>query len=110
MTSLKQIIIEIKRQKDNADYVSPSDETMCFIQGQLSNLTRASNLSKESSELLASRLNDKNFLPGTKIPFYRMCDAKFVPYFDKKKDEMVFCKDIEKVVSHLGIGNFVPED
>lgn len=97
MTSLKQIIIEIKRQKDNADYVSPSDETMCFIQGQLSNLTRASNLSKESSELLASRLNDKNFLPGTKIPFYRMCDAKFVPYFDKKRMRWCFARILKRL-------------
>ena len=98
MTSLKQITIEIKRQKDNADYVSPSDETMCFIQGQLSNLTRASNLSKESSELLASRLNDKNFLqPGTKIPFYRMCDAKFVPYFDKKRMRWCFARILKRL-------------
>jgi len=43
-----------------------------FSQGELNDLARDLNLSKESSELLASRLKEKNLLqPGTLITFYR---------------------------------------
>ena len=43
----------------------------CFDQNELSDLIRDLNLSKHSSELLASRLKEKNVLqPGTKITFY----------------------------------------
>ena len=42
-----------------------------FDQNELSDLIRDLNLSKHSSELLASRLKEKNVLqPGTKITFY----------------------------------------
>jgi hypothetical protein len=42
-----------------------------FDQNELSDLMRDLNLSKNSSELLASRLKEKNVLqPGTKITFY----------------------------------------
>jgi hypothetical protein len=42
-----------------------------FDQSELSDLIRDLNLSKDSSELLASRLKEKNVLqPGTKITFY----------------------------------------
>jgi hypothetical protein len=47
---------------------SPSE---CFDQNELSDLIRDLNLSKDSSELLPSRLKEKNvFQPGTKIAFY----------------------------------------
>ena len=43
-----------------------------FSQGQLNNLVRDLNLSKESSELIASRLGEHGVLDlGTKITFYR---------------------------------------
>ena len=35
--------------------------------------------------------------------------AKFVPFF-KKHDKLMFCKDIEDVLTQLGIENYVPED
>ena len=64
----------------------------------------------ESLELPVSRFNDKYLLqPGAKIPFYCIRDAKFFPFFDKK-DELVFCKDNEGILTQLGIENYVPED
>jgi hypothetical protein len=53
-----------------------------FDQNELSDLIRDLNLSKESSELLASRLNEKNVLhPGTKITFYRRREKDLLPFF-----------------------------
>ena len=67
------------QEQDNLndnDFVPKSSEPILFNQEELSDLIRDLNLSKESSELLASRLNDRNLLQqGIKITFYRTrCD------------------------------------
>ena len=96
--------------KDDADYSGPSNEPICFSRGILFDLIKDLNLSKESPELLTSCFNYKNLLhQETKIAFYCMCDAKRVPYFDKKH-ELVFFKDIEGALIQLEIENYVPED
>ena len=57
-----------------------------FSQDELNDLARDLNLSKESSELLASRLKEKNLLqPGTFTTYYRNCHAEFLPYFTQEK-------------------------
>lgn len=95
--------------KDYGDYEGSSNQPICFSRGQLFDLNRDLKFSKEPLELLASRVNDKNLHPGTKITFCCMHFAKFVPFF-KKHDELMFCKDIEDVLTQLGIENYVPED
>ena len=51
---------------------------LLFSQGELNDLVRDLSLSKESSELLASRLKEKNMLePGTQITFYRKRHTEF---------------------------------
>ena len=53
-----------------------------FSQGQLNNLIRDPNLSKESSELLTSRLNEHGVLDsGTKITFIRNRDDLLLRFF-----------------------------
>ena len=53
-----------------------------FLRNDLNDLARDLNLSKESFELLASRLKEKNLLqPGTFITYYRNRHAEFLPYF-----------------------------
>ena len=55
----------------NVDF-PPSSPPQLFYQGELNDLIRDLNLFKESSELLVSRLKEKNlFQPGTLITFYR---------------------------------------
>ena len=57
-----------------------------FNRFELNDLVRELNLSKETSEVLASRLNEKNLLqPGTSITFYRRREKDLLPYFSKKK-------------------------
>ena len=71
-----------------ADYDFPPSLSppQLFSQKELNDLARDLNLSKESSELLASKLKEKNRLkPGTFITYYRNRHAEFLPYFTQKK-------------------------
>ena len=64
------------------DFVPKSSEPILFNQEELSDLLRDLNISKESPELLASRLIDRNLLQqGTKITFYRTRDEEFLRLF-----------------------------
>ena len=56
-----------------------------FNQFELNDLVRDLNLSKETSEILASRLNEKNLLQlGTNITFYRRREKDLLPIFRRK--------------------------
>ena len=71
----------------------PSSLPQLFSQGELNDLTRDLNLSKESSELLASRLKEKNLLqPGTLITFYRKRHIEFLPYFTQESILQQHCQ------------------
>jgi len=62
---------------------------------ELNDLVRDLDLSKELSEVLASRLNKKNCLyPGTKITFYRNREKQLLKYFTKEKKNLVYCNNI----------------
>ena len=79
-------------------------------QNELNNLARDLNLSKESSELLASRLKEKNLLQlGTFITYYRNRHAEFLPYFTQEKD-IVFCNNVEGVLKKLGVTQYNPNN
>ena len=95
--------------KELTDFDDDDEEFPCsstsilFDQQNLSDLIRDLSLSKESSELLASRLKDRNLLQhGTKINFYRTRDKEFVPFFDDQLN-FVFCKYIPDVLMKLGV-------
>ena len=67
------------QEQDNLNdnsFVPKSSEPILFNQEELSDLIRDLNVSKESSVLLASQLNDRNLLQqGIKITFYiTRCD------------------------------------
>ena len=64
------------------------------------------NLPKESAELLASRLKERNFLQAkTNVTFYRNREVNFLPYF-KKYEEIVVCNDVELLLMELGIVHY----
>ena len=57
---------------------------------------RDPNLSKETVEILASRLKDKNCLrTGASTTFYRTREKELLPYFSKE-EELVYYKNIER--------------
>ncbi len=82
-------------------YECPSDDTnpILFNQNDLDDLIRDLNLPKDSSELLASRLKERNLLlPGTKITIYRKRHEEFLKFF-ASNDSMVYCNDIKGLMS-----------
>jgi hypothetical protein len=81
-----------------------------FDQNELSDLIRDLNLSKESSELLASRLKEKSVLhPGTKITFYRRREKDFLSFFTEDNN-LVFCKDIGYLLKKIGLSEYNPSE
>ena len=92
------VIFEEKDDLNDNDFVPKSSEPILFNPEELSNLIRDLNLSKESSELLASRLNDRNLLQqGTKITFYRTRDD----FSDLLKNYQILCFVLIFLVSSL---------
>ena len=119
---LPDLLIDEHSDKEQHDYkeltnVDNDDEDFAccstpvlFDQQNLSDLIRDVGLSKESSEVLASRLKDRNLLQhGTKITFYRTRDKEFVPFFDDQLN-FVFCKDIPGILMKLGVTEYSPAD
>ena len=75
-------------------------------QDDLSDLIHDLNLPKESAELLASRLKERNFLQAkTNVTFYRSREDNFLPYF-KQYEEIVVCNDLELLLMELGIVHY----
>jgi hypothetical protein len=97
-------------QDNDSDYVDSSSSPQQFDQNELNDLIRDLSLSKEASELLASRLGEKNLLcPGTKITFYRTREKEFLSfYLDDEKG--VFCRDVEGLMLKLGLPQYSPGD
>jgi hypothetical protein len=76
----------------------------------LSDLTRDLNLSKESSELLASRLTEKNVLhPGTKITLCRRREKDLLSFFTEDNLLVVFYNDIGNL-KKTGLSEYNPSE
>ena len=81
-----------------------------FNQFELNDLVRDLNLLKETSEILASRLNEKNLLqPGTNITFYRRREKDLLPYFSKENN-LVFCNDVGGLLQKMGLAEYNPQE
>ena len=90
---------------DDVDFACSSTPVL-LDQQNLSDLIRDLSLSKESSEVLASQVKDRNLLQhGTKITFYRTRDKEFVPFFDDQLN-FVLCKDIPGVLMKLVVTEY----
>ncbi|KAI6651782.1 hypothetical protein LOD99_5029 [Oopsacas minuta] len=81
-----------------------------FDQLELNDLISDLDLSKESSEVLASRLNDKNLLhPGTKITYYRNREQSLLPYFSND-NSLVWCNDVGGLLGEMGVQEYRPNE
>ena len=99
-----------RREESDSDFAGPSSTAQNFNQDELNDLIRDLNLSKESSELLASRLNEKNVLAsGTKITFYRNRQKNLLPFFSEN-NQLVFCNDVEGLLKEMGLSGYVPNE
>jgi len=85
--------------KSNDKEINDNDENMSrhgqLSQEELNDLIQDHSLSKRDSEILASRLREKNCLqPEVKIKFYPTREVELLPYFSQDKD-LVYCNHIE---------------
>ena len=79
---------------------------MLFNKNELSDLICDLSPSKESAELLASRLKENNLLTSEmRVTFYRNRDAECIPLFNEDSD-LVYCSDVEGVFLHLGVQEY----
>ena len=96
---------------DDASFPDDNDEQpKLFSKNELNDLVRDLNLPKDSAELLASRLKDKNMLNGkVKVSFFRTRHQEFLRYFAQEK-ELVYRNDIVELLKHLGVPEYKSED
>jgi hypothetical protein len=80
-------------------YDRPVDK---FTQSELNDLIRELQLTKEKSELLGSRLREKNVLAsGVKFSWCGNREKEFRKYY-AQEDRLVFCTDIRNLLHQLG--------
>jgi hypothetical protein len=95
---------------NDSDFEADLGNPRRFNQAELNDLCRDLNLSKESSELLASRLNEKNLLnPGTNITFYRNRESDLLPFFSHENN-LVFCNDVRGLLETIGLLEYKPDE
>ena len=71
----------------------------------MNDLVRELDLPKISAELLGSRLKEKNLLaPETKVSFYRYREKGLMEFF-KMEENLLFCDNIEKLITAMGTSN-----
>jgi hypothetical protein len=88
---------------------TPPSPTL-FSQNDLSDMIRELNLSKKSSELLASRLKERHMLSqDTKITFYRHREKNLLPFFTCE-NKLVHCHDIVGLLKAMGLNEYQSND
>ena len=81
-----------------------------FSQGQLNDLVCDLGLSKESSEILASRLGEHGVPDsGTKITFYHDRGDLLIRLFTME-DGFVCCNNIQGLLSEMGLPEYSPDE
>lgn len=71
-------------------------------------LIRDLELPKESAEVLACRLKEKNLLAsGTKVTFYRAREQDLLSFFNSEND-LVFCSDVQGLLLKMGLSEYQP--
>ena len=95
-----------KEESNEVAYISNEGEEtddevsnpILFIQAALNDLFRDLNLPKDKSQLLGSRLKDRNLLvPETTFHWYRHRETKLVEFFSEGKD-YVYCSNIYDLI------------
>ena len=76
-----------------------------FNQAELNDLSRDLCLSKESAQLLGSRLSEKNLLaPNTTFAWFRNRDEQFRRLFTNDVEQsLIYYNNIEELIEELGI-------
>ena len=92
----------------NENNIISKDRPQHFTQTKLNDLVRDLGLSKESSELLVSRLNEKNVLERTaNFTFYRHRENDLVQYFTQEC-EFVYCNNVPGLLRKMRVVQYIP--
>lgn len=92
------------------DFIPNVPITELFNQNELNDLVRDLYLTKEQSELLASRLKEKKMVaPDTKITIYRTREKDLLKHFSQQKD-LVFCEDVKALMKDMGLQQYNAHD
>lgn len=90
-------------QGESSSDVSFDEGPQLFSQKELNDLVRDLGLSKESAELLGSRLKNKNLLSsGTSFSWYRHREKEFTQFF-YKEGNLVYCNDVQGLMNSFEI-------
>ena len=106
--------LEFEKQDDQYKpyFATPQKKKpQLFWQEELNDLVRDLDLSKQSAELLASRLDEKNLLAhDANVTYYRTREEEFLAYFSDN-ERCAFCVDIVGLLHQLGFeGEYNPND
>ena len=99
-----------KEESNEVAYISNEGEEtddevsnpILFSQAALNNLVRDLNLPKDKSQLLGSRLKERNLAPETTFSSYRHRETELVEFFSEGKD-YVYCSNIYGLIEKLGL-------
>lgn len=105
------IDVEERSDSNDADFDIHEDSVRRgFDQHELNDLARDLGLSKKASEILASRLNEKNLLEqGVKVSYFRTRESTFLQYF-RSDSGFVFCHNIPRLLKELGVSIYNPNE
>ena len=96
--------------QNNDRNFGPKEMSQIFTQEELNDLVRDLDLSKESSEVLASRLNEKGLLHrSASVTFYRNREKILLQFFTEDED-MVFCNNVSGLLHCMGVSEYRKTD
>lgn len=98
---------EMSVMDESATYEPVADLTQAkpLNQAELNDLTRDLCLSKESAQLLGSRLRENHLLaPGTTFYWYRSREEEFRQYFSLDEEaSLIYCTNINSLIVAMGL-------
>ncbi|CAG9794568.1 unnamed protein product [Diatraea saccharalis] len=99
--------LEANTHSSESEFECDLDTPKPFNQDELSDLIRDLGLPKSASELLPSRLKERNLVTKeTKIYYYRTREQNLLKYF-AEEDDFVFCKDVPGLMAAMALQNYV---
>jgi len=103
--------VEERSDSNDADFAIHEDPVRRgFDQHELNDLARDLGLSKEATEILASRLKENNLLEqGVTVSYFRTRESTFLQYF-RNDSGFVFCHDIPGLLKELGLSSYNPNE
>ncbi|GBN04250.1 hypothetical protein AVEN_269713-1 [Araneus ventricosus] len=98
---------EVRSSLNDEDFeIEDDSDRKGFEQHEFNDFARDLGLSKKASELLASKLHEKNLLEkGSKVSYFRSGENAFLQYF-RSDDGFVYCHNVYDLMEELRISAY----